>query len=117
MTDFKITNKLIKKFNVPEFSFIVEASNVLALYSDTDLQTELINGLRSSGRAMIFDWQDGLYDRLTVEDNLSFYHKWFACKLPIAEVLVLFQLQSCAKNLYINVHHPIFAAFIMPNIL
>lgn len=98
MTNFKITNKLIKKFNVPEFSFIVEASNVLALYSDTDLQAELINGLQSSRRAMIFDWHDGLYERLTVEDNVSFYHKWFACKFPFAEVLVLFQLQSCAKK-------------------
>jgi len=98
MTNFKITNKLIKNFNVPEFSFVVEASNVLALYSDTDLQTELSNGLRSSGQAMIFDWQDGLYERLTVEDNLSFYHKWFAYKIPFAEVLVLFQLQNCAKK-------------------
>src|SRR5699024_11459454 len=59
---------------------------------------ELINGLQSSRRAMIFDWHDGLYERLTVEDNVSFYHKWFACKFPFAEVLVLFQLQSCAKK-------------------
>lgn len=98
MTNFKITNKFIKNFKVPEFSYTVEASNVLALYSDTEMQTDLLNGLISSRKAIIFDWRDGLYDRLTVEDNLAFYHKWFNCQTPLPEILVQFQLHKCAGN-------------------
>src|SRR5690625_7287621 len=94
MTNFKITNKFIKNFKIPEFSFTVEASNVLALYSDTEMQTDLLNGLISSRKAIIFDWRDGLYDRLTVEDNLVFYHKWFNCQTTLPEILEIARASS-----------------------
>lgn len=97
MTDFKVTNELITTTQLPAFSFTVSDSDIITLYSDTDMQTDILNGLRANRKAMIFDWQDGLYERLTVESNLAFYRKWFDCQLSLAEILVLFQLHSCAK--------------------
>lgn len=98
MTDFEVNNKLIKNNQLPTFSIKIENSEIITLYSDADMQAELLNGLRSNKKAVVFDWQEGLYERLTVENNLAFYHKWFDCQISLPEILVLFQLHGCAKT-------------------
>jgi len=98
MAHFKIDNDIAQNELLPAFSLTVEDSCVTSLYSDTDMQAELVKTLQNNGKIPIFDLQDGLYKRLTVEDNIIFYHKWFGCKIPIPEILVLFELQTCAKK-------------------
>lgn len=98
MTDFKIDNNVMTSKVLPSFSITVNASNTTAIYSDADVQTELINLIQQSGDISVFDRQAGLYDRLTVKDNITFYHKWFGCQTPIPEILVMFKLHNCADT-------------------
>lgn len=98
MIDFNVTNNNLTNSHLPEFSITVEDSKVTVLYSDADMQSELTKGLKTSGKATVFDWHDGLYDRLTVESNLKFYHKWFRSDFSLSEILVLFQLHQCGKK-------------------
>ncbi|WP_449355003.1 LytTR family DNA-binding domain-containing protein [Virgibacillus natechei] len=98
MARFKIANEMIDSEQLPSFSLTIEDSHATSIYSDTDMQAEMVKVLRNNGRIPVFDLQDGLYERLTVEENIIFYQKWFGCKIPIPEILVLFELQTCAKT-------------------
>ncbi|WP_010529764.1 response regulator transcription factor [Lentibacillus jeotgali] len=98
MTHFKIDNNFIDSELLPAFSLTVEDLYAAAIYSDTDIQAEVVRVLQNNSRTPVFDLEDGLYQRLTVEANVAFYHKWFGCPIPTPEILVLFELQGCAKT-------------------
>ena len=85
---------------LPGFTVTVEQSEVCSIYSDPDLQDAFLEFIQQANLPgmSVFDGQDGLYERLKVEENVKFYHKWFGCKVPLAEVLVLFKLTACAKT-------------------
>ncbi len=83
---------------LPTFSLTVCDEKVAVIYSDIDLQAELVNELREIPSIALFDYKEGLYERLTVQENIKFYHKWYCCEVPLPEVLVMFQLQHCAKQ-------------------
>lgn len=98
MTQFTIHEKMIHSELLPPFSLTIEGAYTATVYSDMDMQDELIKVLQNNGNYTIFDQQEGLYQRLTVEGNIAFFHKWFHCKTPLAEILVLFSLQNSAKK-------------------
>ncbi|WP_404451808.1 LytTR family transcriptional regulator DNA-binding domain-containing protein [Virgibacillus necropolis] len=98
MTDYKIDNDVAKSNILPAFSITVNDSNTTALYSDADIQAELIKVIQQDGDITVFDRQAGLYERLTIKENIAFYHKWFGCQTPIPEILVMFKLQKCADT-------------------
>ena len=93
-----IDNTNMKSEMLPAFSITIDHPNITTIYSDTDFQAELIKLCQKNNYSMIFDQQEGLYERLSVEDNVAFYHKWFGCKTPLPEILVMFNLHSCAKK-------------------
>lgn len=98
MAHFKIDNEMTGNERLPSFSLTIEDSFITSLYSDTDMQAELIKVLQNNNRRLsIFDLQDGLYERLTVEDNITFYRKWFGFETPIPEIIVMFELQNASK--------------------
>lgn len=96
MSRFKIEHLQNKVNGLPEFSVEVNQDEITSIYSDVDLQLKLIDYLQKEKNIHTFQFEEGLYDRLTVEDNLKFFRKWFQCKLPISELLVMFDLQTCA---------------------
>ncbi|MDL4839909.1 response regulator transcription factor [Aquibacillus rhizosphaerae] len=98
MTSFKLDYEIMKSEILPPFSLNLNESNITGIYSDTDMQAELIHMLYNDSDVTVCDWKDGLYDRLTVADNVAFYHKWFGCSIPLPEILVLFELHMCAKK-------------------
>ncbi|MFC9712088.1 LytTR family DNA-binding domain-containing protein [Paenibacillus sp. NPDC056933] len=98
MTNFTINPEIINGELLPLFSLTISDSHTTAVYSDTDLQAELVRVLRNNTNISICDQQEGLYMRLTVENNITFFHKWFGCKTPLPEILVQFELQGCAKK-------------------
>jgi|SRR5690625_459782 len=95
---FKLDSSEVKSDMLPAFSISVDYPNITTIYSDTDFQTELIKLCQKSNYSMIFDQREGLYERLSVEGNVAFYHKWFGCKTPLPEILVEFKLHNCAKK-------------------
>ncbi|SFQ39115.1 response regulator transcription factor [Salibacterium halotolerans] len=96
MSHFTVNQEDAVHDTLPLFSLTIEDSHAAALHSDSDTQTALLQVLRGHYGLPVFDHMEGLYTRLTVEDNVSFYHKWFGCRVPLPEVLVQFDLQSCA---------------------
>ncbi|ASN04988.1 response regulator transcription factor [Virgibacillus necropolis] len=94
---FKIENELVKDGVLPAFSITINNSHTTAIYSDTDMQDGLVKVLQKNGEITVFGQQEGLYERLTVEDNIAFFHKWFGCQPPLSEILVMFNLHNCAK--------------------
>lgn len=96
MSDFKIDSDAVQSEILPAFSVTIGDSHTTAITSDADMQVELVSVLQNSG-ITVFDRQDGLYERLTIEENVAFFHKWFACQTPLTEILVLFNLHKCAK--------------------
>lgn len=83
---------------LPSFSVEVEKHHTTAIYSDVDLQMTLIEYIQREKSIHVYDFEEGLYARLTVQDNLQFFRKWFQCSLPISELLVMFDLQKCADK-------------------
>ncbi|SDK21640.1 LytTR family DNA-binding domain-containing protein [Sediminibacillus albus] len=98
MTSFKIDYEAGKSGILPPISLSLSESHTTAISSDTDMQAELIHTLLRNEDITVFDRNEGLYDRLTVMDNVTFYHKWFGCSIPLPEILVMFELQMCAKK-------------------
>lgn len=98
MTTFSIDQDMISSESIPTFSLTTSDKEVTTVYSNTDLQTEIIKKLQTQITTPIFDQKDGLYTRLTVQENVSFYHKWFGCKLTLHDILVQFDLASIAKK-------------------
>lgn len=97
MTVYKIGHQFVNNEQLPTFSIEVDESLSTAIYSDMEMQVNLVQSLAKDRVHMIFDMEDGLYERLSVEANITFYHKWFDCQIPLTEILVMFQLQHCAK--------------------
>ncbi|UOQ48694.1 LytTR family transcriptional regulator DNA-binding domain-containing protein [Gracilibacillus caseinilyticus] len=98
MVYFKIDNDHSTSELLPSFSLTVEETSTTSLYCDADIQGELLNFLQKHNHIRVFDQKDGLYQRLTVEDNIAFFHKWFRCSVPLPEILVLFELHTCVKT-------------------
>ncbi|WP_077325031.1 response regulator transcription factor [Virgibacillus siamensis] len=98
MTHFKINHEIIDNESLPSFSLTIEDTYTATIYSDTEMQGELVDVLQKNEKVQVFDQQEGLYRRLTVEENITFYHKWYDCRTPIPEILVLFELQTYAKT-------------------
>ncbi|WP_164669785.1 response regulator transcription factor [Virgibacillus doumboii] len=98
MANFTINHDIIDNNLLPSFSLTIEDSYSTSIYSDMDMQAELVKVIKSNSKISLFDLQEGLYKRLTVEENIVFYHKWFGCDTPVPEILVLFELQTCAKT-------------------
>ncbi|MDN5388932.1 LytTR family transcriptional regulator DNA-binding domain-containing protein [Bacillus sp. LB7] len=98
MTQFTIHEEMINSESLPPFTLTIEDTYAATVYSDTEMQAELVKVLENNGKWTVFDQQEGLYQRLTVEENITFFHKWFGCETPLPEILVLFELQNCAKK-------------------
>ncbi|MEN1968024.1 LytTR family transcriptional regulator DNA-binding domain-containing protein [Lentibacillus sp. N15] len=98
MTTLKIDQQMTANTILPEFSIDVSSSKTTAIYSDVDLQAVLAEVLRKNPDVSLFDYREGLYERLTVQENIKFFHKWFGCQMPLIEILVMFQLQNCTKT-------------------
>lgn len=98
MADFIINQDMTGSKALPSFQLTIKHTYTTTIYSDTDMQNELVTVLRNNENFAVFDQKEGLYERLSVEDNLHFYRKWFDSKIPLAEVLVLLELQSCTKK-------------------
>ncbi|MEW9675397.1 LytTR family transcriptional regulator DNA-binding domain-containing protein [Lentibacillus sp. L22] len=98
MTTLKIDQETTANHKLPKFSINIDSSQATAIYSDIDLQAELVKVLRENHDVKLFDYQEGLYERLTVQGNIKFFHQWFNCQTPLAEILVMFQLTNCAKT-------------------
>lgn len=81
---------------LPGFSVEIEKQETTAIYSDVDMQMALMNFLRREKDVHVFDFEEALYERLTVQENIKFFRKWFQCSVPISELLVMFDLQQCA---------------------
>lgn len=98
MAIFTIDQEMMNAESLPPFSLTISDSNVTTIYSDTDMQEELAKTLLKHTNVPVFDQKDGLYTRLTVEANVAFFHKWFGFKTTLPEILVQFELHSCAKK-------------------
>lgn len=98
MGDFTISPEMLNDEVLPLFTLTVSDSLTTAIYCDTDLQMELAKNLCHHADIAVYDQKEGLYMRLTVEDNIIFFNKWFASKAYLPDILVLFELQSCAKK-------------------
>ena len=98
MSDYTLNYEAAKDEKLPSVSLDLNESITTAIYSDTDLQAELIEAILREGKMSFFDRQEGLYDRLTVADNTKFFHKWFGCSMTFPEILVMFGLQTCADK-------------------
>lgn len=98
MTHFTINQNITGNESLPLFTLKIENTLTTTIYSDSDIQAELVKVLRNNAKVNVFDQKDGLYHRLLVEDNIRFYHKWFQCQIPLPEILVLLGLQNCTKK-------------------
>ncbi|SFL80635.1 response regulator transcription factor [Salibacterium qingdaonense] len=96
MAHFTVNQEDAFHDTLPLFSLTVEDSHAAAVHGDSDTQTAVQHVLCIHNGLSVFDHQEGFYTRLTVEDNVSFYHKWYGCRVPLPEILVQFDLQSCA---------------------
>jgi|SRR5699024_1656508 len=83
---------------LPTFSIEIDRNQPVAIYSDVDLQTALVEYLTNEKEQFVYDCQDGLYERLSVKDHIIFFKKWFSCSIPLRELLVMFDLQDCATK-------------------
>lgn len=81
---------------LPSFSVEIEKHTSTAIYSDVDIQIALMDFLSREKDIHVFDFEEALYERLTVQENIHFFRKWFQCSIPISELLVKFDLQQCA---------------------
>lgn len=72
MAQFKIDHEILNSKSLPSFSLTIDDSHATTVYSDTDMQAELVKVLRGNGKIPIFDQREGLYERLTVESNIVF---------------------------------------------
>ena len=97
MTDMNMDFGGVDEEGLPSFSLELRPAQASAIYSDTDMQALLIEGLHRR-QIPVFDFEDGLYERLTVADNIAFYRKWFGFEVTLPELLVLFELQGCAER-------------------
>lgn len=98
MSNFKINHLDSSTNALPEFSIVLKPQQITAIYSDVDVQEAFIEYVHTKNDIMVFDGQEGLYERLSVEANIKFFRKWFHCKVPVSELLVMFELQTCANT-------------------
>ena len=99
---FKIAHRHDEVSTLPAFTIDIHPQQIKAVYSDVDLQTAFVEDIALKNDIMVLDCKEGLYERLSVEDNIKFFRKWFHCKIPISELLVMFSLQTCAGTSLMN---------------
>ncbi len=97
MTDVNMDFAGVDEEGLPSFTLALRPAQTAAIYSDMDMQALLVEGLHRR-KIPVFDFEDGLYERLTVADNIAFYRKWFGFEVTVPELLVLFELQGCAER-------------------
>lgn len=83
---------------LPPFSLTVNEGEVCAIYCDPNLHEAFVQYITEKNHITIWHERDALYERLTIEDNLKFYYKWFACTEPLAEIIVRFKLADVLKE-------------------
>lgn len=98
MTSFILHHGMMQHASFPEFSLAIREGCAISVYSDTDMQSLMMKALRKDKGIAVVDFEDGLYTRLTIENNIAFFHKWYGCAVPVPEILVQFELQGCAKK-------------------
>ncbi|WP_174614251.1 LytTR family transcriptional regulator DNA-binding domain-containing protein [Virgibacillus ihumii] len=98
MTKYKIDMVGGENESLPGISLTIEGTNPAVVHSDSEMQGQLISRLQQNRDVTIFDMGEGLYERLTVEQNVSFFHKWFGCSKPLPEILVMFELHRSASH-------------------
>lgn len=84
--------------SLPPFSLIVEKGEVCAIYCDPNFHEAFVQYITENKHIAIWHERDALYERLTIEDNLKFYYKWFSCSEPLAEIIVRFKLSDVLKK-------------------
>lgn len=112
--------------SLPPFSLTIEPKQVCAIYSDPNLHKDLLRVIANDQKQIVWQDNETLYENLTIEDNLKFFHKWFDCAVSLPEIIVQFKLtdilkkrvKKCttseyrrlrfAKYFMLNVHTPIF---------
>lgn len=96
---FKVEqSNTMNRIALPTFSIDIDENQPVAIYSDVDLQTALVEYISKEKGRFVYDCQDGLYERLSVQDHIKFFKKWFGCTIPLTELLIMFDLQSCATK-------------------
>lgn len=73
MNEFIIDHQLLNNQELPEFSITINPSTVTSIYSDAEMQELLTSSFRSVDKVQVFDYEDNLYERLTVADNVRFF--------------------------------------------
>lgn len=73
MAHFTINQKMTGSDSLPSFELTLDGESVTTIYCDNDMQTALVDALRTKSRIPVFDQQEGLYHRLTVGDNVGFF--------------------------------------------
>ena len=102
MRTFTLQTDHATNTSLPSFSLDVDSSKTTAIYSDMDLQIALAELIKEKTQAVLFNYSEGIYERLTIKDNLKFYHRWFGCTLALSEILVMFQLQNHSDQKFKN---------------
>src|SRR5690625_2757369 len=99
---FKIAHRHDEVSTLPAVTIDIHPQQIKDVYSDVDLQTADVEDIALKNDIMVLDCKEGLYERLSVEDNIKFFRKLFHCKIPISELLVMFSLQTCAGTSLMN---------------
>ncbi|GGE55072.1 hypothetical protein GCM10011391_37550 [Pullulanibacillus camelliae] len=79
MKVLKLDSEVLKNDDLPPLSITIAHSQLTVIYSDTDLQAKFLKAIKKSKSVILLDFQDGVYERLTIEANIAFYHNWFGC--------------------------------------
>lgn len=98
MRKFKVNQTNAMNRVLPAFSIDMDYRQGVAIYSDIDLQTELVEYINQKHEQFVLDGQEGLYERLSVHDNIKFFKKWFGCDIALSELLMMFALHDCAAT-------------------
>lgn len=78
MAQFTINQETLNNESLPSFTLTIEGAYTTTIYSDMEIQAKLVNVLRE--KITVLDQHEGLYDRLTVEAHIAFFHKWFGSR-------------------------------------
>ncbi|WLV25093.1 LytTR family transcriptional regulator DNA-binding domain-containing protein [Aciduricibacillus chroicocephali] len=96
--EFNTIENIDKDSQLPAFSLQLNKGETVAIYSNAEMQEQLLKFIKGKRSTAVFEDWDALYERLTVAQNIKFYRKWFKCEWTFEELLVRFQLHHCANR-------------------
>src|SRR5690625_5298526 len=99
---FKIAHRHEEVSTLPAVTIDIHPQQIKAVYSDDGLQTALVEGIALRHDIMVLECKEGLYERLSVEDNIKFLRESFHCQIPMSELLVMISLPTCAATSLMN---------------